>query len=202
MGSHCVQMPKDQRERRLKTVVQTLRKCCVVVVHSPVVYSAAIIVAVCTVLFQIYSYSWSPSASLCDVELTADEGLVSVTVPLTRIAAAETPASRFVVFERGPNVWTAGRGGKTPLRYWMNTFGRRDGTIFADFGYWKGAWLSNSRPGPFLVVFVPVWFMGVATLGIFLAFYFRLVRFRLRSLFVVTVLVAALLFLVRMRSAS
>jgi hypothetical protein len=184
------------------SMLASLRKCWVVLKRSPVVYFVAVIVAVCTVLFHIHSYSWSASATLSDVCAAADEGLVSLSVPLTRIAAKETPASDFKIYERGSNEWTTGATIKCPLRDWMNTVGGHHGAMFADFGYWKGDWQSKSRPGPFVVVFVPVWFLGVATFGIFLAFCYRLLQFCLRSLFVVITMTAALLFLLRMRSTS
>jgi len=165
-----------------------------------VVYLAAAIIAVCTVAVHALSYSWSPMLALFDVEATFDEGLASLLVPFVRIPEKATPVSTFVVYERRRNGWSAGVAGKTPLRHWMNTFPGRHSAMFAGFGYWVGDWQSKSRPGPFIVVFVPIWFLGVATFAAFLAVYFRWIRFGLRALFVLMTLSAVLLFVLRLRS--
>ena len=75
------------------------------------VYIVAPIFALCGLVLHIRSYSRSDSLTLCDVCLTADEGLVSLQVPLTRLAANETPAFEAVIYERSQNVWTSGRAG-------------------------------------------------------------------------------------------
>ena len=77
---------------------------------------------------------------------------------------------------------------------------RCTGGMFADFGYWKGVYQSESRSGPFVVVFVPVWFVGVMVFGIFLLFYFRIIRLRLSYLFVVITLWAVILYILKLRA--
>ena len=171
--------------------------------RSPIIYIVAMAVGACTVLLHIQSYWWSESVTLCDVCWTADEGLVSLQLPLTRIAAKEIPTSEFLIYERGPMIWTSGLAGKTPLRRVMAMLDiiRADGAMFADFGFWKGSWQSNSRPGPFVVLFVPVWLGGVAVFCGYLAFHCRIIRFRVSSLLVAMTLIAGLLRLLTMRAA-
>jgi hypothetical protein len=163
---------------------------------------AAALIAASTILLHIHSYWWSESLTLCDVTVRTDEGLVSLLLPLTRIAANESPTSGFLLYKRGPKVWTAGLAGHTPLRNWMTSLDSAGahGGMFADFGFWKGAWQSDSRPGPFIVLFIPVWFVGTTLFGIYLAFHFQLIRFRLRTLLIATTLAAFALFLLTLRA--
>jgi hypothetical protein len=172
--------------------------------QTPIVCVVAIAVTVCTILFHLHTYWWSESATACDITVATDEGLVSLQVPLCRLAAKEMPTLNCLIYERGPTTWTCGRAGKCPLRTWMSQLKKVgcDGAMFADFGYWKGSWQSNSRPGPFLRVFVPVWFVGVVVFGGFLAFYFRIIRFRLRSILIAMTLTAGLMFLVTLRTSG
>jgi len=162
----------------------------------------AIAIAVCTLLLHICSYRWSPSLALLDVCVTCDEGLISLLLPLTRLTATGEPSSHLMLYKRDPLVWTAGVAGRTPLRSWMASLSkvRCDGAMFADFGYWKGGWQSNSRPGPFVVVFAPVWTVGVAAFGLFLLLFYKLLRFRLRSLFVLMTLCGGIAWLLALRA--
>jgi hypothetical protein len=168
----------------------------------PNVYLIVAAIALCTLLIHVSSYGRSVSIQFCDVTVTDDEGLLSLNVPLVRLAAKASPRSEFLVYDRSPVFWSyGGVAGKTPLRSWMsrlNTVGCTGGMIL-DFGFWKGAWQSDSRPGPFVVLFVPIWFGGLVVFGIYLAFYYRLVRFRLRTLLVAMTLVAGLLWLLMLR---
>ncbi len=109
-----------------------------------------------------------------------------------------------MIYKRDPITWTAGLAGKTPLRSWMSRLNvaRVKGAMFFDFGYWKGAWQSQSRPGPFVVAFVPVWLIGLMMFGIFLAFDFGFVRFRLRTILIAMTLAAGLLYLATLRSRT
>lgn len=166
------------------------------------VYVVAIAAAVCTFLFHVQSYSWSESVQLCDVCVTADEGLVSLQVPFTRLAPKETSTAEFKIYERGQHTWISGIAEKCPLRNWMSMLDavRCPGGMFADFGFWKGGWQSESRPGSFVVVFAPAWLVGVALFTGLLAFYYRIVRFRLRSVLVAFTLVAGLLCVLTLRA--
>src|SRR5262245_53751745 len=112
------------------------------------VYVAATIIAVCTMLLHICSYRWSPSLTVFDVCVTCDEGLMCLDLPLTRLTATGEPTSNLRLYKRDRMVWTAGAGGKTPLRAWMAMLDtvRAEGAMLADFGYWKGAWKSAARP--------------------------------------------------------
>ena len=150
-----------------------------------------------TTLFQVHSYWWSESLTLYDFTLTTDEGLISLNVPLTQLATGTKAQWNFTIYKRDQQVWTAGVAGKTPLRSWMTILdqARCTGGMFLGFGYWKGAWHSQSRPGPFVVVFSSVWFIAIVLFGAF-AFYFRKIHFSLRSLLLTVTLVAALLGLV------
>jgi hypothetical protein len=167
------------------------------------VYIAAAIISIGAILVHVGSYWWSPSITLWDVCLTCDDGLVSLEVPLTRLTATGKPTSNFLLYTREGG-WMAGMAGKTPLRAWMAELNnhRCEGAMLADFGYWKGAWLCDARPGPFIVVFVPVWLAAVVAFGIFLAIYYRLLRFRLRSLFVLTALCAVIFWLLILRAPA
>jgi hypothetical protein len=165
---------------------------------TPTVYLVAAAIAACTLSVHISSYWRSVSLQLCDVTVTDDEGLLSINVPLVRLAAKVSPSSEFVIYDRTPVFWNyAGAAGKTPLRAWMSMLNavRCTGGMFLDFGYWKGAWQSTSRPGPFIVIIVPIWFGGLVGFGLYLAFYLRLIRFRLRTLLAAMTLAAGLLWL-------
>lgn len=167
----------------------------------PAVYLAAVAVTLCTAMLYASSYWRSISIEMCDVTVTDDEGLFSVNVPLTRLASATSPRSEFVIYEHGPIVWSSGLAGRTPLRSWMSNLEARGPTsgMFLDFGFWKGGWQSDSRPGPFIVLFVPIWFVGLVVFGFYLAFYFRLIHFRLRTMLIAMTVVAGLLWLLMLR---
>jgi len=168
------------------------------------VYVAAAIIAIGAILVHVGSYWWSPSVTLWDVCLTCDEGIVSLEPPLTRLTATGKPTSDFIVYKRDQSMWTAGAGGKTTIRTVManrKSWGF-EGQMFADFGYYKGAFHCDARPGPFIVVFVPVWLVAIMTFGVFLAIYYRVLRFRLRSLFVLTALCAVVFWLLTLRAPA
>lgn len=162
-----------------------------------------ILFVVGTAVFHIHTYWWSVSLTVHDVRLTTDEGLVSLVLPLTRISAYGTPDWEANLYKRGPYRWETKSGrGRAPLRSWMARLDkvRADGAMFADFGYWKGSWQSDSRPGPFIVLFVPIWFLGLASFGVYLAFHHQLIRFRLRTLFIVLTLTACALYPLTLRA--
>jgi hypothetical protein len=169
-----------------------------------IIYIVATVVAIVTLLFHLHSYWWSESITLCDVTLTADEGLVSLNVPLVRLAAKQRPNWGATIYRRAPRVWEASGGAaKTPLRAWMAFEEERSPrAMFADFGFWKGGWQTESRPGPFVVVFMPVWSVGLAVFGAFLAFRYGYVRFKLRSILIAMALFAVLLFVATLRAPA
>jgi hypothetical protein len=163
----------------------------------------ALVVAAATAAFNVHSYWWCETLTLCDVRLCADEGLASLQLPLCRLAAKETAESNFVIYRRVTQGWDGigSSAAKSTLRNWMSMgAGGSPHAMFADFGYWKGGWQSESRPGSFLVVFTPVWFVGLALYGGFLLIYFGLIRFRLRTILIAFVLAAGLLCLLTLRA--
>jgi hypothetical protein len=165
----------------------------------------ALVVAAATAAFHVHSYWWCETLTLCDVQLCADEGLASLLVPLCRLAAKETAESNFVLYKRGQNSWigVGSSAGRSTLRNWMSIgAGNSPHAMFADFGYWRGGWQSESRPGPFLVVFTPVWFVGAAVFGGFLLVYFGFIRFRLRTLLIAMAVAAGLLCLLTLRAPT
>ena len=168
------------------------------------IYIVATVVATATLLFHLHSYWWSESITFCDVTLTVDEGLVSLNVPLVRIAANRQPVWDAMIYGRRVGGWaSSGGAGKTPLRYWMALEEMASvSAMFVDFGCWKGDWQSKSRPGPFVVVFVPVWFVGLGVFGIFLAFRAGYVRFRMRSILIAMALLAVILFVATLRAPA
>ena len=58
---------------------------------------------------------------------------------------------------------------------------RCEGAMFGGFGYWKGAWQSESRPGPFIVMFVPIWTVVFALFVSLAIAIWRGVRFRMAT---------------------
>ncbi len=166
---------------------------------------AAILIAFCGFLFHARSYLQSDSLTLCDVTLTTDEGLLSLQIPLTRLAASQNPTSKFLIYHRSSTGWNfGGMAAKCPLRTWMSLLNATgcEGAMCVGFGYWKGAWQSESRPGSFAVVFAPLWSVTVLIFGVYSAFHFRLLRFGIRALFVTTAVCAALSWLVTMRDST
>ncbi len=153
------------------------------------------------VLSSLRSYSRSDSLTLLDSRVATDEGLLSLRLPLTRLAVGERPEVSVMTFERDEIRWTAGPKRKTPLRAWMASQGpKSEGGMIAGFGYWKGTWQSDSRPGPFIVVFAPIWAAFVACYVIFVFFYFSRRRFTIRFMLIATATVAGMLGLLMLRS--
>ena len=127
------------------------------------VYGVAILIGLCTALAYASSY-WRSVQFNSATSPSPMMKALSVSLPLVRLAAKASPQSGFLTYDRGPVFWNYdGVAGKTPLRSWMsrlNTVGCTGG-MFLDFGFWTGDWQSNSRPGPFVVLFVPIWFVGL-----------------------------------------
>ncbi|HEY2827297.1 MAG TPA: hypothetical protein VGJ04_06820 [Pirellulales bacterium] len=167
------------------------------------VYIAGLCVALATLLVHVASYSWGPSLTLCDLRVDLDEGLVAVELPLTLLAPKGSLTTKFVLYKRTAQswaVWPSGADGHCPYRNWMYTY-RLGDFMFLDFGYWRGGWQSDSRPGPFLFIFLPVWFVGLSLFGLFLAIRYRLLRFTLRTLLIGIALWSLILWLLTLRSA-
>jgi hypothetical protein len=162
--------------------------------------------ALATLAVHVASYSWCPSLTLFDLRFEIDEGLVAFELPLTPLAPKASLTTSFNLYKRGSNgwvFWDTGAPGKCPYRAWMNlpVAQRGPGFLFLDFGYWRGGWESDSRPGPFLFVFLPVWFVGLCFFVIALAIYYRRIRFTVRTLLILTALCALLFGLLSLHSA-
>lgn len=166
---------------------------------SPVVCAAAALITALTAAYHVRSYWRSDSLTVCDVTVTVDEGLASLQIPLTRLASA--PQYNLLTYQREAKVWTAGKGGRTPLRLWMSMLDkvRCQGAMFADFGYWLGGWQSDSRPGPFIVLFAPTWFVGATLFAGFIAVRRRWIRFNVRTMLLLTTVCAGLAWLLTLR---
>ena len=163
----------------------------------------AVFLIVAAVL-TIRSYSYSDTLTFMDVTLTADEGLLSINVPLVPLAPDKDTAIGWITYKRDSINWKAGLGGKSTLRNWMATLDSIgcEGTMFLDFGYWLGGWQSDSRPGAFIVLFAPVWFsilifgFGVVSLSL------GWIKINLKMMFAGTALVAGLIWLLTLRAAA
>ena len=159
---------------------------------------------VVTAILTVRSYWRSDSLTVADATICTDEGLISLQIPLVRLARKESATTTWVTYTRGANMWKAGDGGKAKLRTWMSLkdqVGIEAGMV-AGFGYWKGSWQSNSRPGPFIVLFMPIW-AAVAAIVLFAAvFVTRRVKFRISSLLVATAVVGGLLWLLTLRAVE
>lgn len=154
------------------------------------------------VLLHVSSYWRSVSLTVLDLRLVTDEGLIGVQVPLTRLARRESPQTRLLVYGTDPNGrrWVSGDRGRTPFRTFLHLDGI-DAPMFADFGYWKGDWQSRARPGPFIYLYMPVWFVALTGFGVSLAVYFRKLRFGIRTLLLLTALCGIAVCLITLHSA-
>ncbi len=166
---------------------------------------AGVVAVVCAAAATLHSYYRSISLTFCDATLSTDEGAVTLQVPLVRLAANQKFSTDAVVYRRGQIAWEASGGAmKCTLDNWM---AQRDqewfrGWSMADFGYWRGDWQNDGRPGPFVVLFVPIWFVFcVAYLG------FAVVRrnglqWSIRSMLVFTSVVGLCLWLLTLREKA
>jgi hypothetical protein len=153
-------------------------------------------IAVCSVLATWRSYDYSDSLTFGDATVCTDEGLLSLQIPLVRRAQDEQMVTQWTTYTRGKEMWETGDGGgKSRLRFWMSILemARCEGGMVGGFGYWSGAWQSSSRPGPFIVMFVPIWFVIATMFSMIAIFYWRRMRFRIATMLLGTVLISALL---------
>jgi len=158
----------------------------------PILVAAAF--GLLALLTSLRSYSRSDSLILLDTKITTDEGLLTLQLPLSRLAVGEQPKTSFLTYERTPMLWRAGMRGKMPLRTWMGSLGSEaNAGMIGGFGYWKGDWQSDSRPGPFIRVFAPLWAVFAALYVVFFVLYLRRWRFTIRSMLIPTAIFAAVL---------
>jgi hypothetical protein len=102
-------------------------------------------------------------------------------------------------------MWESGDGGgKATLRNWMSMLdkARCEGGMVGGFGYWKGAWQSNSRPGPFLVMFIPIWFAIATSLAMIAVCYWRRIRFGLTNILIGMAFFSVLLWLLTLQAPA
>lgn len=160
-------------------------------------------IAVCSALATWRSYTRSDSLTLIDATVCTDEGLLSLQIPLVRLAPREEPTTQWLTYKRGNNMWeTEDGGGKATLKNWMSMLDRVrcEGGTVAGFGYWKGAWQSSSRPGPFIVVFIPIWVAIATALALVATMYWFRIRFTLATMLLGTTCVGGLLWLLLLRA--
>ncbi|WP_413432605.1 hypothetical protein [Crateriforma spongiae] len=140
-------------------------------------------------LLVVFSYFNVLSCTVFDATVASEKGVISLQIPLTKLAGGKDLRNDLRFFRRTSADSRKMVSGQRP---WGNGFG------FAGFGYSRGSWLYESRPGPFLELYVPIWFL-------FLMLYVWLfarpdgVQFRLRSMLWLTTLVAASAWLLTLR---
>jgi hypothetical protein len=178
------------KKRRVRTIRETL-----------LLVSA---IAICSTLATLRSYRRSDSLTFLDVTMCTDDGLLSLQMPLVRLATNEQPSTQRVTYRRGTNMWEAfdGEGGKSTLRNWMSMLdatGCKGGMVFG-IGYWKGSWQSNSRPGPFIVMFMPIWVVIATALTLVAVAYRLRMRFSLATMLLGTTIMGVLLWLLSLRA--
>jgi hypothetical protein len=165
-------------------------------VRRAVALGAAVVV--CSLVVTLRSYHRSDSLTFLDATVCTDEGLLCWQIPLVRKASNEPSApAQWITYTRGKNMWETDGGGKATLRNWMSMLDqvRADGSMFWGFGYWKGAWQSNSRPGPFLVVFVPIWAALASLFALVATVCWRRIQFSLATIMIATGCVGVALWL-------
>ncbi|GAA5504872.1 hypothetical protein Rcae01_00311 [Novipirellula caenicola] len=181
--------------------------------HSPqLIRFAAILVAAgvaTSVLLTIRSYSCSYHLTYSDVELSTDEGLFSVMVPLARLAHGHDATNRWETYTLAKangwqtDRWVGGGGTKFKTREYFAVISKSgdDAAIqsrtFLGFGYLlaDSTLTSVSRPGSLLWIIAPIWAVvavGIAAIG--MPIYFR-ARFGIRSLMILTLAAAVILLL-------
>lgn len=171
---------------------------------------------VASTMLTVRSYSFSDHLTYSDVELSMDEGLLSVMLPMARLAPGHEAQNVWKTYTLAKHngwkteKWAAGPGTKFKVREYFAMFGQRgddetmsSGMLFG-FGYVlvDATWTSASRPGSLLWITVPIWAVaavGIAAIGVPL--YFR-TRFGIRSLMLFTFVAAVILLLPTLRSPT
>lgn len=169
-----------------------------------------------SILLTIRSYSYSDHLTYYDVELSTDEGLFSMMVPIARLAPGHQATNDWKSYTLlktngwATERWVAGRGTKFRVReYFAMLEPRGDDDpirsgMSSGFGYvlFDAAWTSARRPGPLLWIIVPIWAVAavsIAAIGVPL--YLR-ARFSIRSLMLFTLVAAGILLLPTLRAPT
>ncbi len=171
----------------------------------------ALVIVCLTLWIHFRSFSRSEDVTLFDVSLFTDEGVLTLKFPLTRLTKEGECHSQVRVFIRDKQNWKSGPSNRSTHKNFLQTlnsnaspFGpvktsnvpnqkqRRNHFDLAGFGYLYGDWLSEERPGPWLKLFVPIWFTGLCFLIVVLTFGRRLLKYKLSA--VIGLMTAAALF--------
>lgn len=172
---------------------------------------------IASILLTVRSYSYSDHVTYSDVELSMDEGLTSMMLPLALLSPGHDASNSWRTYTRYKEKswvtesWVTSNGGsKFMVRDYFAILGKRgnDKTIstgmFCGFGYtfFDNTWTSDSRPGPLLWLVAPVWAVtGLITFVICMALFLR-VQFGLRSLIILTAVAAVLLTLPTLHASA
>ena len=161
------------------------------------VYIVTALIAVGTAAFYAHTYWWSESLTLRDVNLTTDEGLISLTLPLTRLAANEKPSRGFYsTIETLRQVWTAGKAGRAPLRYWMAHLDkfRADGRSLRTLAL-EGQLAISVSARTFMLADRAAWLVGLAIFGVYMVCRYRACTVQTTTLFIAMTLTAGAIYL-------
>ncbi len=159
----------------------------------------------CAAIATWHSYYQSISLTFCDATLATDEGAVTLQIPLVKLAANQRFVTKTIVYRRTQTAWEASNGAmKCTLDNWMAQSDQAwfHGWSMADFGYWRGDWQDEARPGAFVVTFVPIWFVfciGFLTFAVWPRNWFR---WSIRSMLALTSVVGVCLWLLTLREKA
>jgi hypothetical protein len=172
--------------------------------HHPVrrLMIGGVVAITCAAIATLHSYHRSISLTFCDATLSTDEGAVSLQIPLVKLAANQKFVTSAIVFRRTQMGWEASGGlMKCTLGNWMAQHDEQwfRGWSIADFGYWCGDWQNESRPGPFIVTFVPIWFVFCVAFVAFAVVRRNWLRWSIRSMLILTSVVGVCLWLLTLR---
>ncbi|MFK8115306.1 MAG: hypothetical protein AB8B91_24110 [Rubripirellula sp.] len=157
------------------------------------------------VFATIHSHSYSVQLTFCGASLSTDEGAIAFQLPLVRRAVNQPFITESIVYRRRDDTWWAPSGArKCPLAVWMTLSDKVwfEGGSIGKLGYWKGSWQDASRPGPFVVVFAPIWLVALILFAVFaLAIQYRL-KWSLRLILCVASLAAICLWLLTLKQTN
>ncbi|MDA8746136.1 hypothetical protein N9N28_16040 [Rubripirellula amarantea] len=180
---------------------------------------AAILVAAgvfACVSLTVRSYSHSDHLTYSDVEVSTDEGLFSLMVPMARLAPGHAATNDWETYTMASasgwktKQWAAVGRTKFRVREYFAMLDQRgdDGTIqtgmFLGFGYLlaDSTWTSVSRPGYCLWIIAPIWAVstvGIAAIAVPICFR---AKFGIRSLMLFTLAAALVLLLPTLHAPS
>lgn len=185
--------------------------------HVRLVVGLIFVGAAASILLSVRSYSYSDHLTYSDVNLSTDEGLCSIMVPLARLAPGHEAVNNWQTYTlQRANVWTADRwvtasgGTKFKIREYVEMLGKRGNDeslssgMACGFGYVfvDATWTSDSRPGPLLWLIAPVWAVAaISTAAIGVPLLLR-ARFGMRSLMVFITIAAVILLLPTLHAPS